>query len=107
MKRRFSNQTHDLPNAIQNVCRSECLHGQEDEVTARLSKLQSEIGLDNTIIPGYSPTLAANIENLENMHKIYDMTDNIFDPICYAAAKSKSNPDSLSMGEMKQSEDRP
>ena len=58
------------------------------------------------IIPGYAPTFAANLENLVNMTKIHDMSQNLFDPICFSAAKSKSNSDNLTMGEMKKSDDR-
>ena len=105
MKTRSSTHYPDLTSVIQNTRRSGFLMGKAPEITARLSELQQGLVLNNTILPGYAPTLEANTSQMEDMHKLYDMTNNLFDPLCFTAGKSKSNTDSVTFTYMSKCKD--
>ena len=89
-----------------NRRRSGRLQGKDPELEARLSSIENDLGFLNPIIPGMVPILACNIENMQNMNKLYDMSDNTEDPLCFAA-KSKTRLDSLTMADMRKCEDIP
>ena len=68
-KNNTTDKNYDLPSAVRNVRRSGRLQGHEPEILANLSALQSELGIDNTIIPGYTTMFAENLTK-------YDMYSN-------------------------------
>ena len=73
---------------------------------AHLSALKSELGTETNLYRKTMPETHALIASMENNSKLHDNTSNNFDPICLAAAKSKSNPDVLTLSSMRKSPDK-
>ena len=70
MKTRSTGTYNDISSNKRRI--SGHLLGKDPELKARLSQIQADLGMENTITPGMVPTLACNIENMQNMDKLYD-----------------------------------